>query len=111
MTSGQDLYLELQDKVSMLDKALQQLGSRGRAYAQAEYNYRVSLADEMLIERDNKIPSSILNDVCRGKRSVAKLKLDRDIAEAMYKAAIEACNVFKVEIRVLENQIDREYRG
>ena len=41
--SGQDLYIELQGRVSMLDKALQQLGNRGRAWADAEQKYRVAL--------------------------------------------------------------------
>ncbi len=111
MTSGQDLYIELQGKVSMLDKALQQLGNRGRAYAQAEQDYRVALAEKILIERDKGTPVTIISDICRGNRNVAKLKLERDIAESVYKAAMEACNVYKLQIKVLENQIDREYRG
>ena len=33
MASGQDLILELSDKVALIDKALTQFGNRGRAYA------------------------------------------------------------------------------
>lgn len=44
--SGQDLYLELQGRVAMLDKALGALGNRGRAAAQADHDYRVALTQK-----------------------------------------------------------------
>lgn len=109
--SGQDLYMELQGKVSMLDKALQQLGARGRTYAKSEQDYRIALAEKILIEREKGTPVTIISDICRGDRKIAGLKFDRDVAETVYKAAMEACNVYKIQVRVLENQIDREYRG
>ena len=52
MTSGQDLIIELQGRVSMLDTALKQLGNRGRAAADAEQKYRISLAQKIMVERD-----------------------------------------------------------
>lgn len=109
MNSGQDLMIELQGRVQMLDKALQCLGNRGRAYARAEHDYRVALAQKMLTERDKGMPVTILGDICRGDREIAKKKFDRDVGESAYKAALEACNVYKVQIRVLENQIEREW--
>ena len=109
--SGQDLYIEMGDQIALLDKALKQIGTRGRQYAQAEQDYRVALAKKILAERDDGAPVTIIGDVCRGCPSVAKLKFDRDVAESVYKAALEACNVYKLKIKVLEAQIDREYRG
>ena len=111
MMSGQDLYLELQGKVQMLDKALQQLGNRGRNYADAEQKYRVALAEKILIERDKGTPVTIISDICRGDKTIAKLKFDRDVSEVVYKAAMEACNVYKLQLKVIENQLEREYRG
>ena len=109
--SGQDLYMDLQTKTAMLDKALGQLGARGRAYAEAEQEYRVALAQGILKERDAGTPVTIIGDVCRGNREIARLKFQRDTAEAVYKAALEDCNVYKLQLRLLESQIDREYRG
>lgn len=106
---GQDLFLDLQDKTTMLDKALHQLGARGRAYAQAEHDYRVALAKKMLKERDSGLPVTIISDICRGDEEIAGLKRDRDVAETVYKAALEACNIYKIQVRVLENQIAREW--
>ncbi len=111
MTSGQDLIIELQGRVSMLDTALKQLGNRGRAAADAEQKYRIALAQKIMVERDKGTPATIMSDICRGDPQIAKLKFDRDVAEVTYKSAMEACNIYKIQVKVLENQIDREYRG
>ena len=108
--SGQDLIVELQSKVALLDKALQQLGNRGRTYAQAEQDYRVALAKKIAIEREKSTPVTIISDICRGDKDIALAKFQRDVAEITYDSAKEAINVYKLQIRVLENQIDREWR-
>lgn len=109
MNSGQDLMIEIQGRQKMLDSALQQLGNRGRAKAQAERDYRVALAKKILQERDKGTPVTIISDICRGDREIAGLKFNRDVAETAYDAAREACNVYKLEIRVLDEQITREW--
>lgn len=109
MSSGQDLMIEMQGRIKMLDAALQQLGNRGRAYAQAERDYRMALAKKILAERDKGTPVTIISDVCRGDREIAGLKFNRDVAETVYDAAKEACNVYKLEIRTLDEQITREW--
>ena len=109
--SGQDLMNELWGKVSLLDSALKQLGVRGREYAQAEQDYRIALAQKILIERDKGTPVTIISDICRGDREIAKKKLDRDCKETGYKAALEAINVYKIQIKTLESTIEREWRG
>lgn len=109
--SGQDLTQELNEKVNLLNKALSALPERGRSYARAEYDYRVALSKDILVERSEGLPVTIISDVCRGKETIAKLKFKRDVAEAMHKSALEAINGYKLQIKILENQIDREYRG
>lgn len=109
--SGQELMAELSSKHSLLDSALQLFGKRGRANAEAEQKYRVALAQKILEERDKGTPVTIISDICRGDKAIAKLKFERDCAEVTYKAAQEAINVYKLQIKVLENTIDREYRG
>ena len=102
---------ELQEKVQLIDSALQQLGKRGRSYAQAEMDYRQALNQKILMERDKGTPVTIISDVCRGDRGVAKAKFERDVADVTYKSALEALNVYKLQLRILENQIEREYKG
>ena len=109
--SGQDLMLELSTKVAIIDKALQEFGNRGRAHAKAEQEYRQAVAKKILVEREKGTPVTIMSDICRGDKEVARLKFERDVAEVTYKAASEAIQVYKIQIRVLENTIEREYRG
>ncbi len=107
--SGQELFEELSEKTKLLDTALTHFGKRGRIYANAHAKYRMELSKEILAEREKGTPVTIVSDVCRGKTTIADLCMKRDIAEAMYKAAQEAINVYKLEVNILREQIDREY--
>jgi len=107
--SGQDIYLELIDKQHTLERALGELGKRGRAHANAEQVYRVALAQKILIERDKGTPVTIISDLCRGDADIAKCKFMRDVAEVEYRSALEAINVYKIAVRTIEGQIAREW--
>lgn len=104
-----DLYFELREKTNMLDSAIRVLKTRGQAYAQAEHDYKVAMAQKMLIEREKGMPVTILGDICRGDKAIAKLRFERDVADINYKAALEAINVYKLQLRLIENQIQREW--
>jgi hypothetical protein len=107
--SGQDLFLELRAKQQLLETSLAALGKRGRDSANAEQTYRVALAKKILEEREKGTPVTIISDVCRGNSEIAQLKFNRDVAEVVYKAAIEAINIYKLAIRTLDEQINREW--
>lgn len=104
-----ELINELGAKSSLLDKAIAQLGVRGRSYAQAEHDYRVALRKKILLERDKKTPVTIISDICRGDPEIAKLRFEKDVAEVSYDAAREAINGYKLQIRILDAQIEREW--
>lgn len=106
---GMSLYSELDGKTKMLDVAVRELRSRGSAYAQAERDYRVELAKAILEERAKGTPATICSDVCRGRKDIAQLRFERDCAEVVYKSALEAINSIKLQLRLLENQIQREW--
>jgi hypothetical protein len=93
----------------MLETALGELGRRGEAKAKAEQNYRVALAKMILKERDKGTPVTIISDLCRGDKEIAKLKFERDVAEVMFSSAMEAIQTFKLAIRMLDAQISREW--
>ncbi len=109
--SGQDLMVELSGKIGLLDSALKQFGKRGRDNAGAEEKYRIALAQKILIERDKGTPATVISDICRGDKNIARLKFERDCAEVTYKAAQEAINIYKLQIRVLQDTIEREFRS
>ena len=106
---AENLMDELWQKFKMLDAAIKELRSRGSAYDQAEQDYRVELAKCILLEREKGTPVTIISDVCRGDRTIAGLKFNRDVADVVYKSALEAVNVYKLQIRILDEQIEREW--
>lgn len=104
-----DPISEVFRKSEMLEVALSESGKRGKALAEAERAYRVSLAQKMLTLRDEGYPATLIGDLARGDKEVARLKFDRDCAEAVYESSREAINVYKKEIDVLREQIEREW--
>lgn len=105
-----NLIQEIGAKSALLDAAIKQLGIRGRAYAQAEHDYRVAMRKKVLQERANGTPVTIISDLCRGDPDVAKLRMERDIALTVYESAQEAINGYKLQIRILDSQIEREWK-
>ena len=104
-----DLVLELQDKLEKLNISIQELRKSGTALAEAEKDYKILLRQECLKLRDEGMPVTLIDRICYGIPSVAEARFKRDVAEAKYKANQEAINTFKLEIRILQNQIDKEY--
>lgn len=104
-----DLLNELNQKLKELDISVKQLRVSGSSYAQAERDYKVKLREECLKLRDDGMAIGMIDKTCYGIPSVAELRFKRDIAETIYKANLESINSIKLQIRILENQIDREW--
>lgn len=54
------------------------------------------------------MPVSMISTVIYGIKEVANLRFKRDVAEVIYSANQENINSLKLQIRILENQIQRE---
>ena len=104
-----ELWSEIRTEQSTLDKAVTALRTRGAKKAQAEHDYRVALSKRLLDLRAEGYPASIIRDIAVGAEDIAKLRLERDIAASLYESAQEAINVQKLKIRILENQLSREW--
>lgn len=104
-----DLVNELQSKIKQLEISIKQLRVNGTAYAQAEKDYKVLLRQECLKLRDEGMAIGMIDKTCYGIPSVAEARFKRDVAEATYKANQEAINSIKLQMRLLESQIQREY--
>lgn len=107
----QDLINEIQYLRGTLNLAVNKLKERGTKKAEAEKIYRIALAAEILKHRDNKVPVTIIADICRGDEKIADLKFKRDVAETLYKTAEEKINATKLEIRIVENQLNAIRKG
>ena len=106
-----DLVTEIGNKTALLETAIRELGKRGMAYAEAEKEYRIALAKKELQEREKGTPVTIISDICRGSDSIATMRFKRDCALVVYKNAQEAVNAYKLEIKILDNQLSREWNN
>lgn len=106
-----DLYFELQTKTKQLETSIRQLRKSGTDYAEAERAYKVLLRQECLKLRDEGMAIGLIDKTCYGIPSVAEARFKRDVAEAVYKANLEAINSTKLQLRLIENQLQREWGG
>lgn len=104
-----NLILEMQTKSQQLDMSVRQLRKSGEAYAEAERDYKVLLRQECLKMKDDGMAVGMITLTCYGIPSVAELRFKRDVAEAIYRANQEAINSLKLQMRILESQIQREW--
>lgn len=104
-----ELYTELQSKTQQLDRSIKQLRTSGTEYAQAEKDYKVLLRQECLKLRDDGMAIGMIDKTCYGIPSVAEARFKRDVAEAVYKANLEAINSIKLQMRLIESQLQREW--
>ncbi len=104
-----DLLQELQHKTQQLETSIRLLRQNGTAYAEAERNYKILLRQECLKLRDDGMAIGMIDKTCYGIPSVAEARFNRDVAETIYKANQEAINSIKLQLRLIEGQINREW--
>lgn len=104
-----DLYNELQQKTQQLDRSIKELRNSGTNYAQSEKDYKILLRQECLKLRDEGMAIGMIDKTCYGIPSVAEARFKRDVNEAIYKANLEAINSIKLQMRLIENQLSREW--
>ena len=104
-----DLMEELNEKIAQLNTSLKELRNSGTSYAQAEKEYKMLLRVECLKLRDSGMAIGMIDKTCYGIPSVAEARFRRDVAETVYKANLEAINTIKLQLRIIENQIQREW--
>lgn len=104
-----DLFNELQAKTRQLEASIRQLRKSGTDYATAERDYKIMLRQECLKLRDEGMAIGMIDKTCYGIPSIAKARFERDVAETVYKANMEAINSIKLQLRLIENQIQREW--
>ena len=104
-----DLFLELQQKTRELEESIRMLRTNGVAYANAEKEYKILLRVEALKLRDAGMAIGMIDKTCYGIPSVAEARFKRDVAETVYKANLEAIASTKLQLRLIENQLNREW--
>lgn len=104
-----DLVNEIQQKTNELNVSIKKLRETGTAYAEAERDYKILLRQECLKLRDEGMAIGMIDKTCYGIPCIAEARFKRDVAETIYKANQEAINSIKLQIRIIESQLQREY--
>lgn len=105
--SGLEMINEMNDLTTRLNESIRLMAKYGREYAQTEHDYKIELKKHALIRRDAGMPVTLIDKVVYG--DCADVRLKRDVAETMYRTAQENVNSIKLQIRILDNQISREW--
>ena len=106
-----NLFNELQTKTKDLEISIKTLRQSGTNYAQAEKDYKVLLRQECLKLRDEGMAIGMIDKTCYGIPSVAEARFKRDVKEAIYNANQEAINSIKLQMRIIEGQLNREWNS
>ncbi len=104
-----DLYEELQTKRDQLDASIKQLRKNGTEYAKNERDYKVLLRTECLRLREEGMAIGLIELTVYGVPSVAEARFRRDIAKVVYDANQDAIQSIKLQMRLIESQIQREW--
>ena len=104
-----DLIDDLQTKNMHLEQALRTLRTNGIALAEAERKYKEAVSKEALRLRDEGMAVTLIDKVIYGLPTISTLRFQRDCAEVVYQANQEALNVTKLQIRLIESQLAREW--
>lgn len=103
------IYRALDEDRRLMKRASSEITKRGIDYAKAEAEYQATKARRALEMKADHYPVTFIQTIIKGDEEVNKKLLARDCAEAEYKSAVEALNVYKLDARLIEAQIQREW--
>lgn len=104
-----DLYEEINKLIQQLDYSVKTLRTNGSELALKEHDYKIKVAQKVFELKSQGTPATLINLTIYGDKEVAKLRYERDIAETIYNANQESINSIKLKLRILENQLNREW--
>ena len=106
-----ELLADLMRDRRLMKEASSQLRERGFELARAEAEYQSAKSARALELKADGMPATMISLVIKGDKKVAGKMFERDCAQVRYDSAKEALQVYKLDARMLEAQIDREWRG
>jgi len=107
-----DLFNDLQELIRKLNTSIKLLAKYGKELAETERDYKITLRQEALKLRTEKdMPVTLIQQVVYGIPEVADKRFKRDVAESMYQTAQENINSIKLQMRIIEGQLNREWHN
>ena len=94
-----------------LTASIKRLKANGAKLAEAERDYKITLRQEALRLRAGDMPVTLINNIIYGIDEVAEKRFKRDVEQATHDANKEHINICKLKLRILENQLSREWNN
>lgn len=104
-----DLLQERDNTRALLKASIRSLKTTINEKAKTEADYRILLREETLKLRAEGMAVGTIELTVYGLPNVAEARMKRDIADETLKANYEAIQVYKLDLRIIENEISREY--
>ena len=95
--------------VRLLDIAISEARRRGEEMADAEKDYYVEKACVMFDLLNAGHANTFIQSVIKGMPTVAEKMEDFHMKEVLYKNANEAINAYKLKLRCLQSDLEREW--
>lgn len=109
MNNTDNLIQQEMEFAQTADALIHELARAGKAKANAEHDYKIAMSQTALNMKANGMPVTLIQTVIHGYGNVAELRLARDIADSNYEVVKESINLLKYQIKIIENQISREW--
>lgn len=106
-----DLMESLQRLSAELDESIRRLRKNGNVAAEAEMQYQVAKNQTILRLKNEGMPATLISKMVKGDVEVAEKMFQRDIAKVMYDTNKEHINIKKLQLRTIEEQIEREWHS
>lgn len=105
----QEIYEALSRDRDLMKTASRELRDRGIEKAMAEAEYQTVKNRRVLELKAEGFSASMIQMTIKGDDKVNDKLFARDCADVLYESAREALNVYKLDARLLEAQISREW--
>lgn len=96
----QKLTNQMIETSARIDKATKEIHKMAKRQAQAEFEYRKALGQQITTLKAENMPVTLIADIARS--NVADLKLERDLSEGLYKSSIESLRALQSELSGLQ---------
>lgn len=106
-----DLMQMLRKLSEELDQSIKMLRKNGNAAAEAERDYQSAKNQTILRLKAEGYPATLIVQMVKGEQEVAKKMFDRDIAKVLYDTNKEHINIKKLQLRTVEEQVEREWHS
>lgn len=103
------LWVRIEECMRLLDLALAEAKKRGRYMVEKEAAYYTAKAQESFRLLEAGYANTYISTVIKGRPGVSEAMGGYHEAEVLYKNSLDAINVFKLKLRVLEGEQQREW--